>query len=103
MNALFYKKTKNKIYEFKICFAYKLTVAISLLNYYIKNPVSGSLDYFTSNVQTIADNKWHYLCTDMSSSFSSSKNYKNRPLASIYLFQVQLIDILIKFSSFLII
>lgn len=35
------------------------------VNYQLIDPLTGSLNTLTVNVETIADNQWHYNCTDL--------------------------------------
>lgn len=86
-NNLFWNKNTTLDYKY-ICFAYKLTKQpFTVINYQIIDPLIGSLITLSINVQSIADNQWHYGCFDLTPGFQTSV-YSKYLMASIRLYQV---------------
>ena len=94
-NNLFWNVNSTLVYKY-VCYAYKLTKPFTQLNYQIIDPSTGSLSTFTINVQTIADNKWHYNCTDLTQALKGSI-YATASLANLKVFQV--IHLLLEFLN----
>lgn len=84
-NNLFWNWNSTLAFKF-VCYAYRLTKPFNQLNYHLIDPLTGGLNTFTVNVQTIADNNWHYNCTDMTVALRGTTYASNA--ANLRVFQV---------------
>lgn len=56
------------------------------------DPLLGSLTTLTIDTQSIADNKWHYNCTDLSPAVKASSRFSKYSLTLLKVYQVSLLE-----------